>query len=649
MKIQFITIAILLFITIGFPQDVFQMGFWKHTSLHGSVQMEGLYRSQETTLRSGEKEQPKTTLFTGNLNVNSRSYIWHPNFLKLNIDAEYNPAVRNQKYIVVPNRSETRTAEQARIATTFFDQRPLSFNTYYNLSHLFINRELTTNVETYQNEFGAGLSYRNPYLPVSLRYLNSQWDQNELETGRKYENNRKNFKVETSKSFTRHDDHRLTYINDDYTRIYAGNNRIHNKTSSARLQDNFSFNNGKQNYWRSLIWYQDQSGTFPLNRFQVDENARVSLPANLSTSGFYRYARFEQQSHINRQHNILGRLEHQLFKSLNSYTSYEFIHFKNTVYDEDIHQGAAGFRYTKEIPTGRLNVSYEYRLRSDDRNSRPDLLRVFDEAITLSDGQIVLLANADVDLNTILVTDESSTIIYQENIDYLVIQRGNFVEIQRLPAGQIGPDQMVLVDYTSTQNTSYDFNTGSNSFQFGLNVFDRLFEFYFRYYDQDYSNVNLNEQRILKTISQRIIGVRSSRGFLSAGFEMEDYNSNLLPYEARRIFISANKHFRSGLNMYISANYRDYHLIRESETQNFYDVTGRLNYQLNRNNKISLDGGYRFQEGRGIDLDLTTMRTEYSTRYRLMYLHIGLEIYRRDFSGEKINYNGGYIRLERKF
>ena len=163
MKIQFITIAILLFITIGFPQDVFQMGFWKHTSLHGSIQMEGLYRSQETTLRNGAKEQPKTTLFTGNLNVNSRSYIWHPNFLKLNIDAEYNPAVRNQKYIVVPNRSETRTAEQARLSTTFFDQRPLSFNTYYNLSHLYINRELTTNVETYQNEFGAGLSYRNSY------------------------------------------------------------------------------------------------------------------------------------------------------------------------------------------------------------------------------------------------------------------------------------------------------------------------------------------------------------------------------------------------------------------------------------------------------------------------------------------------------
>ena len=53
--------------------------------------------------------------------------------------------------------------------------------------------------------------------------------------------------------------------------------------------------------------------------------------------------------------------------------------------------------------------------------------------------------------------------------------------------------------------------------------------------------------------------------------------------------------------------------------------------------------------GRGIDLDLSNLRIELSTRVRNLYLSAGRDIDRRNFSGEIINYNGGYFRIERKF
>ena len=196
---------------------------------------------------------------------------------------------------------------------------------------------------------------------------------------------------------------------------------------------------------------------------------------------------------------MLGKLDHQLFKSLNSYTWYEYINFQNTAYDESIRQGAIGFRYTKAVPGGRFNLSYEHRQRSENRNSEPNLLRVFDEELTLSDDNITLLRNQDIDPGSLLITDESGIIIYQENIDYLVIYREGLTEIQRLPGGQIENNQVVFADYFSERNTSYDFNTNADQFQAGINLFERLMELYFRYYGQDYSNIHMTESKILKT------------------------------------------------------------------------------------------------------------------------------------------------------
>jgi len=89
--------------------------------------------------------------------------------------------------------------------------------------------------------------------------------------------------------------------------------------------------------------------------------------------------------------------------------------------------------------------------------------------------------------------------------------------------------------------------------------------------------------------------------------------------------------------------------LADSENQQFADISGRLTFYLGQKSKINIDGGYRFQRGRGIDLDLSNIRTEYSMQIRTLVLRVGLEIYRRNYSGEIINYNGGYIKIERHF
>ncbi len=652
MKFVLFNISVILFIMSGSllaSEALFEIGWWKQQSLNGSVVLEGLYRSQKTILRSGKTEEPATQKLLGQFKLNSQSYIWHPNFSKININFEFNPGLQNEQFLVIPNRSETRTAEQMRIQSVFFDQKPLSFNLFYNLNHNYINREYTTNVEALNTDFGGGISYRNNFIPTTMSYLNSGWKQNEIQTGREFINDRRNIRIELNKSFVQYDRHRFSYSYDDYSRKYGNASSIRNKVNGFRLQNDIPFDKDRRSSWNSLAFYHSQTGNQEYERLQINENLRIDLPAGFKLSGLYRYAGYDQPIVSTKQHNVLTQLEHQLFLSLRSRIFYEYIDLNHTVYNEFTNQTGVAFDYNKGIPTGSLNLTYEYRNRNDNRTSGSGLLYIAQEEYALSDDQIILLKNPDIISSSVIVRDETGTIVYQVNIDYILIERGVFLEIQRLPGGQIGTGQSVFLDYTVQRSDSYKYGTNSNFFTIGLSLFDRLLNTYFRYYTQSYDNVIKAENKILKTTLQRVYGLRLSRSFLTAGVEFDNYESNVVPYSSRRIFLTLTKSFTNRLNASVSTNWRNYDLTSQHEKQQFADLSGRLIYFLGQVSKISFDGSYRFQNGRGIDLDLSNFRAEYSTRFRSVLFTFGLEIYRRDFSGEKINYNGGYLKVERKF
>lgn len=642
----------IFFVLIGSLQSqepIFEFGPWKHQSLNGLVQAEGLYRTQETIYLSGKTEQPITKKLYGQLVLNSRSYIWHPNFWKLNIDLDYNPGVHDEKFLVTPNRSETRTAEQLRLQSVFFNQRPLSFNLFFNINHHYINREYTSSVEALTRDFGGALSFRNDIVPLTINYLKSDWIQNELETGREFFNHRENIRAELSKSFIPGDFHRFSYSYDDYNRKYGNGPVVHNIINSWRIQNNVPLNAKRQNYLHSLIFFHKQTGNQHFDRLQISENLTYTLPLGFKASGLYRYAGYDQLIQNSKQHNLSARLEHQLFSSLHSSAYYEYRDITHTAYDDHTNIGELTFDYIKEIPTGNLSLGYTYRKRNDNRQTGTAKFRVSREKYTLNDYETVLLDNPYVDPASVYVTDATGAIIYEENIDYVLLEQGIYLEIQRLPGGQISDGQTVYLDYMVQRSLSYKFDTNNQMFRAGLSLFDRWIDLYFRFHEQTYDNVVTTDNKILKTIYQNVYGIRLSKGFFTIGAEFDDYASNITPYRNMHYFLILSHNFTNRLSASIRGNWRDRELLADNEKQQFADVSGRLVFYLGQKSKINIDGGYRFQQGRGIDLDLSNIRAEYSIRIRALILRIGLEIYRRNFSGEIINYNGGYVRIERNF
>ena len=149
--------------------------------------------------------------------------------------------------------------------------------------------------------------------------------------------------------------------------------------------------------------------------------------------------------------------------------------------------------------------------------------------------------------------------------------------------------------------------------------------------------------------TQNIIGTRFRYKILSGGLEYDHYNSEIIPYKMWRYYLRMQGKFREKFMYTLNANFRDYRVINDNLNQKFADISSRLAYNLNPRSKINIEASYRNQSGREIDLDLFTLRTEYSAMVRQMYFKLGVEMYNRNYLSERVEFMGGYIKVARRF
>ena len=180
-------------------------------------------------------------------------------------------------------------------------------------------------------------------------------------------------------------------------------------------------------------------------------------------------------------------------------------------------------KYTKKIPKGQLTLSYNYFRFNQQMKSEPWNLQVLMEPHVLLDAEIEYLDKQFIDITSIVVKDATGTIFYQENLDYVLIERDRFIEIQRIPGGQITDGQTVYVDYINTQNESYQYVTNNNTFNASISFFNMFIEFYYRTSKQDYTNIEKADFVTLNYYTQNIIGTRLIYKIFSGGVEYEHY------------------------------------------------------------------------------------------------------------------------------
>ncbi|NOZ45209.1 MAG: hypothetical protein GXO79_00350 [Chlorobi bacterium] len=648
-KIVYILIFIFLYQT-GFAQEMKRsIGFWTLTNMKGEININGLYRKQKRILKSDLTDYPKNALIGGGIDLKTKSYVWHPNFLKLGIDVDYNPEKREDTYLFIPDRSETRNIKKLNINGIFFSKKFISLNTFINLNDNYINSENLTNIRSKNKKYGGSLFFRNKYLPLSVSYSKGKWDQKEINTGRTFKNDEKNFESRLNKTTKRGDNHELSYTYNDYIRQEADLYKVSNKTRNLNLSNNIYFDNKKKYNFNSRIINYSQIGNDTFKRFQLMENFVFKLPENFVLTSSYQYYNTKLESQQYSQQNIKSKLGHQLFLSLKSNIFYEYNKVIHTEYKETDKRSGISFNYSKKIPKGQLNLAYRYYGQQQNMQSQPKIISVYNEEYIISDEQINLLSKPYIIEESITVTDITGTSIYQLNLDYILIVHNNFIEIQRLPGGQIVNGSTIYIDYQATYPGSYNYLAGNQAFSASIYLFNRLIEVYYRFIKQDYQKLKSTDFLVLNYFNQNIYGAKFKIGFLNTGFEFDNYQSSIIPYKMKKAFLQVQGSIQKKIRYSINGNIRDYYLTDEKARQQYADIFGKLAYKINTATKVNIELGYRKQIGSGIDLNLLNSRNEITTVYRKLYFTLGFDIYRRDYLDEIINYIGVDFKIIRKF
>ncbi len=654
-----IVIALTFLLPLGLvaQNELVSPAFWKFTRITGEVKFSGLY-NEHFIQRPYLFHQPDylddtaySFLLSGGIQLNANSFIWHPEFLLLDIGVEYSPQQSKDNYVdYIPDQGEIRTLKKLDLKTTLLQKKVISLNSFFTLSQTYQNREFLSNIKTDATIWGATLFFRGKFLPFSVSYQKGDMVQEEIESGRLYTFDHTNIEARTSKSLFRNNRNELTYSHYEYKRTDKELYSVQNDLDEFVLTNEVYFDKKRNHRFHSLIVAADQKGYDTLQRIQATESLMFKLPAHFILSGDYVYHKIDRELQPFDQQSVKGMLRHKLYQSLHSGVFYEYIDARQPEFTQLDDRKGVDFMYEKKIfAQGHLSLAYRYLDQQQRKYGESQALQIFQEEYLLSSTVTVPLKRPYVDPASIVVRNASG-ILYQLNFDYFVISLGNnYLGIQRVPGGQIPDNSLVYIDYIATMPGSYQFSMTNEYWSAGVTLFKKLIGLYYSQGKQDYYDIRQTDFVTLNYYTQKIYGLRTEYKALSGGVEFDDNNSSVMPYKLQRYYLSLQGQFLKRFVYSVNGNYSDYHLILEDLYQTFKDVSGQLTYQVNAVSRINASLGYRKQIGQGIDLNLVNARLEFVSQFRQLYYTFGVQTFQREYIQDIDNYKGVYFRISRKF
>lgn len=625
-------------------------GLFQFEYINGSLAGEGRYSFMNTTLKNKFSDKQKTHSFLGELELKTGSYFLHPNFLSINTNIVLRPGVSRSNFITIPNRTENSISENIGMRVYLFKERPYRLGFYGNFNHSYINRDNARNAETKNYNYTVAGTFNSKILPVEVKYSYEDMNQNELESERVFDYKKNAYGLKINKVLFNKIKNNFTLNYTDYTQNYSSENtRISNKILNAHYNLNAELPFTFKNEFNSLITYNSQVGTNDLKRLTIFENFRTKLPLSLEARTSYQH-NWQNTSKYNTKLNAVDfELLHKLFSSLTTRAKVRFVTFDQNTTNELIRDLQFGVGYVKKIPTGLLNAGYTITHRDFQRESPVNNLSVTDEEITLEDGSVVLLSNPDVVLESILVTDIQNLVVYKEGVDYLIIEHGNSIEIKRLIGGMIENGSTVFVDYISSINPSYDYESVSTNFRTGITLINGLIDLGYSFSKLHYPQIDGIEEDKLNKLSRYNYSIKLNYGNIFSGYEYEIYNSNIIPYHSQSIYAGYNITGIRSFLASLTADYRTYEYQLNNLKQKFVNLVGQISYRLSMQYKVLLKLNYQYQEGEGIDLNFGTSSIEFIGVFNSIEFNVGLQYYDRVFTTFKTNYLNTFVKIKRNF
>jgi hypothetical protein len=408
-----------------------------------------------------------------------------------------------------------------------------------------INRRFQPTLDEDRTGFGTSWYFAHDRLPMELTY-------DYLETDRT--GNRDAFDNEHFTESTLHygvewlitDRHqlRLDFEHAETKQEYQGLDVPFDTTRDLfTIEDEITFGSSGQHALRTLVHWQEESGDFARDFFEIGPQLTLQHTKDLQTLYKYQFNQERYEGLDIETHRADWQLVHQLYRNLTT-TVDVFGLYEDVNEDVDTTQYGASvdWQYNRKNPLGRLytNLALAYDTEHLKGNDGPRL--VLDESAQFRDPLPVLLRNRNVILSSIVVTDATNRRIFLPGVDYWVVQTRDVTRLTRVWTGRIANGATVLIDYRyevpgrgqlDTMRVDFGVEQRFMGLEGGwkcLNGLTPYYRFAQRHQEDDYSSrfVSFTADRT----DHHRFGARYEQSKYTLGAEFEVFDDTIEPYDA---------------------------------------------------------------------------------------------------------------------
>ena len=609
-------------------------------------------QQEQRSLQEGALFRREHLFVEQSLNLDLRGYAYHPNLLEFRLQPQLGLSYQQVRFNSSGgNRGDIRFLQRYHADLTVLKQKPFVTNLYADRDLTFRDFDFFTRAQVRSLRYGVNSGYTATQLPITVSYLHLQQSVDDS-LRHTLEDREDSFTLNAGYQHGPNSPTGFTYQLSRFDRRETGAATTAGTRHNASLQNTSSWGRNLQTVLQSNATFllTDVRGYDRANQsFTVNENLAMQHAHRLGSNLNYNFNQ-RSYSQVNGQDQQAGiGLTHQLYESLASRVTLtgltQKLHSPTSTLDTRRAGTGLAETYTKRLGTwGRLSVAGELRLEHEQRQSSGQFILLADESHALTDSSAVFLRQPNVRSVT-AVTDAKGR-HYTELLDYLLIPQGLLMEIRRVPGGLIPNGGAVLVSYTADAPPGGSFTTYGRLLQVRVDLFGDLLSVYGR--------VNLIDSTgakflVLQNSSDRVAGADLKWGWLRAGAEYEDFQSNFSPYRTQRLFeiLTYEPGPDTSLSLDFSQTWMQFPGVARNRQNS--SVIARYRTNLFHFLRYSLEGGVRREAGRDFDQQLTTLRSQLNFNYGKLTAELGYEYEKASYFKERRLKHYLYFHATRRF
>ena len=594
---------------------------FKLTNFDGDFVLRYLYDEQTQTSSGVETLSDARPTFQEELKLSTSSYIYHPNLLKMDISGSLLLDQSSNESIGSESSNESELVNFNSIFN-FLEKKPYPITLYYNQQNPSTTAGETGRFIQENIRYGIDVAIMKPVSPVliSLKAYRQTLegegadqvvdDEKKQASVRFYLANTPGSHME----LTHEESQLISNSGSSSSNLTIDERVVDRRQTVFSSQDVFGVNNEIKFTTDLSRKIQDQ---YPVTDELIFAPA-LSWKHNNNLDSFYRmnYTDLTEESFESHLKKIDAGLNHHT-NTMNTGVSLQGEDNETTKVDSTLSGLKFQYAYKKPLTIGefKFNFNSVYDVRDQVSNVAFNLAEVFGESHILDGITLVTLGRDDIVKNSIVVSNESRTQIFVEDVDYRITVLGVKTRIERLIGGSILNGQVVLVDYSYNTGGTFAYDMAINNMNINWAI-SNSYDVYLRYSDTD---INLQEGSpsiALNSVTSFTAGIsvnKSLNNGIQIGGELyqENRKEDINPYLKQNIdaFVELPLPQLTSLRLSARRSIQDYDEPGDDNDNDTKDLTIRIKSRPWLRGNMSWESSYKS--------DITGMNKRLMLRHRL--------------------------------